>query len=80
MARHGSSIFGVMFVTVIISQQYHLSFAQQCSRTCSQTGFKGGLQYDRALEVAQNREHELDENFGPDPIRRYRRKRSGTVG
>ena len=80
MARHGITTFGVIFVIVIISQQYHLSNAQQCRVSCSQTGFKGKLRYSRALEVAQEREHELDDNFGPVPdFIKYRKKRSDMV-
>ena len=81
MARHGITTFGILFVIVLISQQCQLSFAQQCQISCSQTGFKGRLRYSRALEVAQNREHELDDDFGPDPSTLiYRSKRSDMVG
>ena len=81
MATHGITLFGVLFVTVIISQQYRLSYAQQFRMTCSQTGFKGGLRYTRAVEVAQDREHELSDDFGIDlDDILYRRKRSETVG
>ena len=80
MARHGITTFGILFVIVLISQQCRLSFAQ-CQISCSQTGFNGGLRYSRALEVAQNREHELEDAFGDEdfPIR-YRSKRSDMVG
>ena len=83
MARHGFTKFGVILVIFIISQLYQFSNAQQCRVSCSQTGYKGKLRYSRALEVAQNREHELDDNFGPgdlDDIIRYRNKRSDLVG
>ena len=83
MARHGFTKFGVILVIFIISQQHQFSNAQQCRVSCSQTGYKGKLRYSRALEVAQNREHELDDNFGPgdlDDIIRYRNKRSDLVG
>ena len=81
MARHGITTFGILFVIVLISQQCQLSFAQQCQISCSQTGFKGRLRYSRALEIAQNREHELDDDFGPDPSTLiYRSKRSDMVG
>ena len=81
MARHGFTKFGVILVIFITSQQYQFSNAQQCRVSCSQTGYKGKLRYSRALEVAQTREHELDDNFGPQdlPIR-YRNKRSDMVG
>ena len=79
--RHGITTFGILFVIVLISQQCRLSFAQQCRISCSQTGFNGGLRYSRALEVAQNREHELDDDFDDDfGDLIYRSKRSDMVG
>ena len=80
MARHSTSIFGVIFVSVIISQQCQLSFAQQRSVTCSQTAVKRGQSYGSILEDTQNRAHELDDSFGPIPdFIKYRRKRSHMV-
>ena len=80
MTRHCTSVIGVIFVIVIISQQYHLSFAQQHSVTCSQTAVKRGQAYSSALEDSQNRAHELDDSFGPVPgFVKYRRKRSDMV-
>ena len=79
MARRGSNMFGVIFVTVIIiSQLYELSYAQQCTQTCTQTGFARFGQYDTVLECANNRCFELDENFAGSPttIPNGRRKRS----
>merc|ERR1712141_546809 len=88
MARHdhgsGScTIFGVIFVTVIISQQFHLSFAQQCEVTCSQTSVIRDRPYDELIEIAQNRQWEDEEDFGSgdngdlfDVIRRYKLKRN----
>ena len=68
MTRRGSNMFGVIFVTVIIiSQLYDLSYAQQCTQTCTQTGFARFGQYDTVLECANNRCFELDENFGGSP-------------
>ena len=72
-------MFGVIFVTVIIiSQLYELSYAQQCTQTCTQTGFARFGQYDTVLECANNRCFELDENFAGSPttIPNGRRKRS----
>ena len=69
MARHdsGTILFGVIFVlTMIISQQYHLSFAQQCEVTCTQTAILREKPYSDCLEVAQNREWELEDDFGGD--------------
>ena len=58
------SLQGVIFVTVIISQQFHLSFAQQCSVTCSQTAVIRNKPYDEQIEVVQNRQWEDEQNFG----------------
>ena len=86
MARPDSTIFGVIFVTVIISQWYHVSFAQQqCAVTCTQTAVIRERTYSDVLEVAQNREWELEDDFGGDLldiIRKYksRSKKSVTVG
>ena len=70
MARHVSRtsiLFGVIFVlTMIISQRYHLSFAQQCEVTCTQTAVIRERTYSDCLEVAQNREWELEDDFGGD--------------
>ena len=70
MARHVSRtsiLFGVIFVlAVIISQRYHLSFAQQCEVTCTQTAIIRERSYSDCLEVAQNREWELEDDFGGD--------------
>ena len=69
MARQVSRtiLFGVIFVlAMIISQQYHLSFAQQCEVTCTQTAVIRGRSYSDCLEVAQNREWELEDDFGGD--------------
>ena len=85
MARHDSiTIFGVIFVTVIISQWYHLTFAQQCEVTCTQTAVIRERPYSEVLEVAQNRAWELEDDFGGDLvdiIRKYksRSKRSDIV-
>ena len=81
MARPDSTIF----VTVIISQWYQLSFAQQCEVTCTQTAVIRDRTYSDVLEVAQNREWELEDDFGGDLldiIRKYksRSKKSVTVG
>ena len=51
---------------MIISQRYHLSFAQQCEVTCTQTAAIRGRSYSDCLEVAQNREWELEDDFGGD--------------
>ena len=85
MARHDSiTIFDVIFVTVIISQWYHLTFAQQCEVTCTQTAVIRERPYSEVFEVAQNREWELEDDFGGDLvdiIRKYksRSKRSDIV-
>ena len=86
MARHdhGSSssctIFGVIFVTVIISQQFDLSFAQQCEVTCSQTAVIRDRPYSELVETAQTRGWEDEQDFGKgdngdlfDIIRRYKK-------
>ena len=86
MASHNGSgtIFDVIFVTVIISQWYHFSFAQQCEVTCTQTAVIRERPYSEVFEVAQNREWELADDFGGDLldiIRKYksRSKRSDIV-
>ena len=78
MARRGSNMFGVIFVTVIIiSQLYDLSYAQQCTQTCTQTGFaRLDGQYDTVLEYTNNRGWETEDNFGTAPNLVGRRKRS----
>ena len=83
MERLATFLFSVIFVTVIISQQFRLSFAQQCEVTCSQTSVIRDRPYDELIEIAQNRQWEDEEDFGSgdngdlfDVIRRYRSKRS----
>ena len=78
MARRGSNMFGVIFVTVIIiSQIYDLSYAQQCTQTCTQTGFaRLDGQYDTVLEYTNDRGWETEDNFGTAPDFVGRRKRS----
>ena len=78
MARRGSNMFGVIFVTVIIiSQLYDLSYAQQCTQTCTQTGFaRLDGQYDTVLEYTNNQGWENEDNFGTAPNLVGRRKRS----
>ena len=69
MARHDSrtTLLWVIFVlTIKISQRYHLSFAQQCEVTCTQTAVIRERTYSDCLEVAQNREWELEDDFGGD--------------
>ena len=67
MARHDNkTILFLLTVTMIISQRYHLSFAQQCEVTCTQTAILREKPYSDCLEVAQNREWELEDDFGGD--------------
>ena len=67
MTRHDNrTILFLLTVTMIISQRYHLSFAQQCEVTCTQTAVIRGRSYSDCLEVAQNREWELEDDFGGD--------------
>ena len=88
MARHDNRTI-LFLLTMIISQQYHLSFAQQCEVTCTQTAVIRGQSYSDCLEVAQNREWELEDDFGgdlPDFLRNHKLaqrlfiKRSDAVG
>ena len=65
MARHDNRTI-LFLLTMIISQQYHLSFAQQCEVTCTQTAILREKPYSDCLEVAQNREWELEDDFGGD--------------
>ena len=65
MARHDNRTI-LFLLTMIISQRYHLSFAQQCEVTCTQTAVIRGQSYSDCLEVAQNREWELEDDFGGD--------------
>ena len=57
MARRGINMFGMIFITlIIISQIYDLSYAQQCTQTCTQTGFaRLDGQYDTVLEFTNDR-------------------------
>ena len=65
MARHDNRTI-LFLLTMIISQRYHLSFAQQCEVTCTQTAVIRERTYSDCLEVAQNREWELEDDFGGD--------------
>ena len=65
MARHDNRTI-LFLLTMIISQRYHLSFAQQCEVTCTQTAILREKPYSVCLEVAQNREWELEDDFGGD--------------
>ena len=82
--KFGVSIF--VTTTVIILSQ-HLSFAQQCEVTCSQTSVIRDRPYDELIEIAQNRQWEDEEDFGSgdngdlfDVIRRYKLKSRNDEG
>ena len=59
--KFGVSIF--VTTTVIILSQ-HLSFAQQCEVTCSQTAVIRDRPYSELVETAQTRGWEDEQDFG----------------
>ena len=78
--KFGVSIF--VTTTVIILSQ-HLSYAQQCEVTCSQTAVIRDRPYSELVETAQTRGWEDEQDFGKgdngdlfDIIRRYKKLKS----
>ena len=60
---------------MIILLQCDLSWGQMCSVSCTQTATVRNMPYEEAYEIVQNREWELENDFGDDSIliRRYKR-------
>ena len=61
--------------TMILLLQCDLSWGQMCSVSCTQTATVRNMPYEEAYEIVQNREWELEDDFGDDSIliRRYKR-------
>ena len=60
---------------MIILLQCDSSLGQMCSVSCTQTATVRNMPYEEAFEIVQNREWELEDDFGDDSIliRRYKR-------
>ena len=60
---------------MIILLQFDPSLGQMCSVSCTQTATVRNMPYEEAFEIVQNREWELENDFGDDSIliRRYKR-------
>ena len=68
-------------ILIIILSQCDPSLAQLCSVSCTQTAIVRNMPYEEAYEIVQNREWELQDDFGGDLAdlnRRHKRvKRAG---
>ena len=60
---------------MIILLQCDLSWGQMCSVSCTQTATVRNMPYEEAYEIVQNREWELEDDFGDNSIviKRYKR-------
>ena len=60
---------------MMILLQCDSSLGQMCSLSCTQTAIVRNMPYEEAYKIVQNREWELEDDFGDDSIliRRYKR-------
>ena len=62
-------------LSMMILLQCDSSLGQMCSVSCTQTATVRNLPYEEAYKIVQNREWELEDDFGDNSIliRRYKR-------